>query len=104
MEMKKFFIVLFSFLSCVSLLKGEENKVRKLIVASLNSEHTNYSVKDLIGFTQKDEHQLRLMILEAIEQYEILVTDLGFTNLLIHIEIAVSRIRKNKIIQSTMKL
>ena len=25
MEMKKFFIVLFSFLSCVSLLKGEEN-------------------------------------------------------------------------------
>lgn len=86
------------------ILKGEENKVRKLIVASLNSEHTNYSVKDLIGFTQKDEHQLRSMILEAIEQYGILVTDLGFTNLLIHIEIAVSRIRKNKIIQSTMKL
>lgn len=69
------------------ILKGEENKVRKLIVASLNSEHTNYSVKDLIGFTQKDEHQLRSMILEAIEQYGILVTDLGFTNLLIHIEI-----------------
>lgn len=86
------------------ILKGEENKVRKLIVASLNSEHTNYSVKDLIGFTQKDEHQLRSTILEAIEQYGILVTDLGFTNLLIHIEIAVSRIRKNKIIQSTMKL
>lgn len=35
------------------ILKGEENKVRKLIVASLNSEHTNYSVKDLIGFAQK---------------------------------------------------
>lgn len=86
------------------ILKGEENKVRKLIVASLNSEHENYSVKDLIGFTEKDEHQLRSMILEAIEQYGILVTDLGFTNLLIHIEIAVSRIRKNKIIQSVMKL
>ena len=42
------------------ILKGEENKVRKLIVASLNSEHTNYSVKDLIGFTQKDEHQLSI--------------------------------------------
>ena len=86
------------------ILKGEENKVRKLIVASLNSEHENYSVRDLVGFTQTDEYQLHSMILEAIEQYGILITDLGFTNLLIHIEIAISRIRKNKIIQSTMQL
>ena len=86
------------------ILKGEEDKVRKLIVASLNSEHENYSVKDLVGFTQTDEYQLHSMILEAIEQYGILITDLGFTNLLIHIEIAISRIRKNKIIQSTMQL
>ena len=86
------------------ILKGEENKIRKLILANLNSEHENYSVKDLIGFSEKEEYALRAMILEAIEQYGIFVTDLGFTNLLIHIEIAVSRIRKDKIIRSCTKL
>ena len=86
------------------ILKGEENKIRKLIVTNMNSEHENYSVKNMIGFSEKEEYVLRSMILYAIEQYGILVTDLGFTNLLIHIEIAISRIRKNKIIQSTVKL
>lgn len=86
------------------ILKGEENKIRKLIIANWRLEHKNYAVTDLIDFSVKEEYILQMIILEAIEQYGIFITDLGFTNLLLHIEIAVSRLRKNKVIKSIVKL
>ncbi len=79
-------------------LKGSEQRLRKLLIDQVAKDRETFGLKEIVGIDEQESHFLHKAILEAVKEFKIAITDVGFTNLLMHVEIAISRIRSQKML------
>ena len=81
-------------------LAGDELDIRKALMDYLADNKSECALNEMISITSEEHTQLEHIVIESIRRFQIPITDMGFTNLLIHIEIALSRLRLHKMIES----
>jgi len=74
-------------------LKGEEKNIRQLIVDYLVLEQSELHLDKIFSISSTDKVSVEEIIIWNIRKYHIPITDIGFRNLIIHVEIAISRLR-----------
>lgn len=74
-------------------LKGEEKNIRQLIVDYLVLEQSELNLDKIFSISSTDKISVEEIIIWNIRKYHIPITDIGFRNLIIHVEIAISRLR-----------
>lgn len=74
-------------------LKGEEKNIRQLIVDYLVLEQSELNLDKIFSISSTDKVSVEEIVIRNIRKYHIPITDIGFRNLIIHVEIAISRLR-----------
>lgn len=74
-------------------LQGEEKNIRQLIVDYLVLEQSELNLDKIFSISSTDKISVEEIVIRNIRKYHIPITDIGFRNLIIHVEIAVSRLR-----------
>lgn len=74
-------------------LKGEEKNIRQLIVDYLVLEQSELNLDRIFSISYTDKVSVEEIIIQNIRKYHIPITDIGFRNLIIHVEIAISRLK-----------
>lgn len=77
-------------------LKGEEKNIRQLIVDYLVLEQSELHLDKIFSMSYTDKVSIETIVIRNIQKYHIPITDIGFRNLIIHVEIAISRLRLAK--------
>lgn len=74
-------------------LKGEEKDIRQLIVDYLVLEQSELHLDKIFSISSTDKVSVEEIVIRNIRKHRIPITDIGFRNLIIHVEIAISRLR-----------
>lgn len=74
-------------------LQGEEKNIRQLIVDYLVLEQSELKLDKIFSISSTDKVSVEEIVIRNIRKYQIPITDIGFRNLIIHVEIAISRLR-----------
>ncbi|MBM6614936.1 PRD domain-containing protein [Desemzia sp. RIT804] len=74
-------------------LKGEEKNIRQLIVDYLVLEQSELHLEKIFSMSYTDKVFVEEIVIRNIRKYHIPITDIGFRNLIIHVEIAISRLK-----------
>ncbi|AEB30815.1 licABCH operon regulator [Carnobacterium sp. 17-4] len=74
-------------------LKGEEKNIRQLIVDYLVLEQSELHLDKIFSISSTDKVSVEEVVIRNIRKHRIPITDIGFRNLIIHVEIAISRLR-----------
>lgn len=77
-------------------LKGEEKNIRQLIVDYLVLEQSELHLDKIFSMSYTDKVSVEEIVIRNIRKYHIPITDIGFRNLIIHVEIAISRLKLQK--------
>lgn len=83
---------------------GEENHLRTFISYQLTRENQLINFNKVYVFDDDVRASLKGLLLEALKKYELKVTDMGFQNLLLHLEILIARIEKRPLNQVISKI
>lgn len=83
------------------ILKGNEIDIRKALANYILEEESEFSLESMVKLSKEEHNKIENIIVNTISKYRITVTDMGFTNLMIHIEIALSRLKANKTIKKS---
>ncbi|MDE8061575.1 PRD domain-containing protein [Erysipelothrix rhusiopathiae] len=78
-------------------LTGDENSIRRLINDYLVLEKSTIDINRIIGQNTPRMDIIERIIVTCIQKYQLHLTDIGFKNLSIHIEIALTRIEQGKL-------
>lgn len=85
-------------------IEGEETKFRYFLSDYLAHKMNLKKVSTIFGIIDDDlSAEIRRIIVETINNYNLNITDLGFDNLYNHIVIAITRIKNNKFIDGNNK-
>lgn len=85
-------------------IEGEETKFRYFLSDYLVHKMNLKKVSTIFGIIDDDlSAEIRRIIVETINNYNLNITDLGFDNLYNHIVIAITRIKNNKFIDDNNK-
>lgn len=79
------------------ILAGDENSIRRLINDYLVLEKATIDMNRIIGQNSPRMEIIERVIVTCIQKYQLHLTDIGFKNLSIHIEIALTRIEQGKL-------
>lgn len=74
-------------------LQGEERNIRQLIVDYLVLGHSELHLEKIFSMSSTDKAFVEEIVIRNIRKYHIPITDIGFRNLIIHVEIAIARLR-----------
>lgn len=77
-------------------LKGEEKNIRQLIVDYLVLEQSELHLDKIFSISYTDKVSVEEIVIRNIRKHHIPITDIGFRNLIIHVEIAISRLKLEK--------
>lgn len=81
------------------LLDGNEVDIRKALTNYILEAESEFSLESMVSLSKSEHDKIESIVRDAIGKHGIMVTDMGFNNLIIHIEIALSRVKSNKIIE-----
>ncbi|MDF0480656.1 BglG family transcription antiterminator [Vagococcus sp. PNs007] len=76
---------------------GEEQHVRSFISYQLTRDNSLVNFNKVYVFDDNSRKVLKVLLLKSLKRHELKVTDMGFQNLLLHLEILIIRLNKNRI-------
>lgn len=98
-ELKDYKLKIIKYRDKGLILEGDEAYIRKALTNYILYSEGEFSLESMVNLSREEHNKIETIIVNAINKHGIMITDMGFTNLMIHIEIALSRLKSHKIIE-----
>lgn len=82
------------------IISGKEVDIRKVIGDYLINNKKQMNLEKILSVSSTQREKIEAGVLQSIQNNKIHITDIGFTNLILHIEIAISRLKLKKAISN----